>query len=184
MHQSFWYWEKDIAASLVPLLPRCFGNWSVYKDKIQKPPVQTSAPAAARFRRWFGCPPLCQRAGLVLPQLRVPAPPDSLKSSHFSDRTPPLASGTGAPLTRTHSQRALGVWRRGQNSSYIFMGETQIQQNPAGDGTEPSHTRSPKKVNESSQVTRILAPPPHAKRPSRVSPCQKSAIQCPTPKVV
>ena len=30
------------------------------------------------------------------------------------------------------------------------------------------------------QITRILAPPPDAKRPSRVSPCQKSVIRCPS----
>ena len=40
----------------------------------QKPPVRTSVE---RVRRCFGCPLLCQRAGLVLAQLRVPAPHDS-----------------------------------------------------------------------------------------------------------
>ena len=40
-----------------------------------------------------------------------------------------------------------------------------------------------RKVMNRAQNTRILAPPPDGKRPSRVSPCQKSVIRCPTPKV-
>ena len=63
---------------------------------VQKPPVWTSAPAAARFRRWTHCPPLCQRPGLELAQLRVPAPRDPWTPLHSPDKTPPLASGGGA----------------------------------------------------------------------------------------
>ena len=37
---------------------------------------------------------------------------------------------------------------------------------------------------KSAEIARIRASPPNAKRPSRVSPCQKSVIQCPTPQVV
>ena len=50
-------------------------------------------------------------------------------------------------------------------------------------GAEACHARSPTKVYESAQITRLLAPLPDAKRPSRVSPCQRSVIRCPTPKV-
>ena len=44
---------------------------------IQKPPVRISTAAAARFRRWARCLPLCQRAGLDLAQSRVPASRES-----------------------------------------------------------------------------------------------------------
>ena len=41
---------------------------------VQTLPVRTSAQVEARYRRWFRCPPLYQRAGLVLAQLHVSAP--------------------------------------------------------------------------------------------------------------
>ena len=40
-----------------------------------------------------------------------------------------------------------------------------------------------RKSMKSVQITRLPAPPPDAKRTSRVSLCQKSVIRCPTPKV-
>ena len=45
-----------------------------------------------------------------------------------------------------------------------FLDESQMQWSSAGSGT-------------------TLTPPPDAKRPSKVSPCQKSGIRCPTPKM-
>ena len=43
------------------------------------------------------CPPLCQRAGLELAQLPVPAPPRLLTHRHTSsDKDATLASGTGS----------------------------------------------------------------------------------------
>ena len=85
----------------------------------QTQPVRTSVEVEARFRRWFRCPPLCQRGGLKPAQLRVPAPRDSLTLPHFSDKIPALASGSEQrSLTKSHSPRSLGVWRRCQNSSH------------------------------------------------------------------
>ena len=37
---------------------------------------------------------------------------------------------------------------------------------------------------KSAQMTQLLAPLPDATRPSRVSPCRRSVIRCPTPKVL
>ena len=37
---------------------------------------------------------------------------------------------------------------------------------------------------ENAWITRLLAPPPDAKHPSIVSPCQRSVLQCPPPKLV
>ena len=74
------------------------------------PPVRTSAQVVARFRRQFRCPPPCQRAGLVLAQLRVPAPQDSLTLPHSSEKTPPLASGTGSQMSDKDSL-STGAWR-------------------------------------------------------------------------
>ena len=45
-------------------------------DVVQKPPVRTSAQVMARFRRWFRCPPLCQRDGLNLAQPLAPTSRD------------------------------------------------------------------------------------------------------------
>ena len=56
-----------------------------------------------------------------------------------------------------------------------FLDETQMQWTPAGDGTEGCHARSPTEVND-----RLL----EFWRPSRVCPCRKSVIGCPTTKVV
>ena len=47
--------------------------------------------------------------------------------------------------------------------------ETQMQLIPESDGTEASHVRSLTEVN-GHQITRILAPPPDAKRPSKFLP--------------
>ena len=41
----------------------------------------------------------------------------------------------------------------------------------------------PRRSMKVARISRFLAAPPDAKRPWRVSPCQKSVIQCPTPKV-
>ena len=63
------------------------------------------------------------------------------------------------------------------------LDESQMQWLSAETGAEARNARSPTKVSESAQVTRLLAPPPDAKRPSRMSPCQRSVIQCPMAKV-
>ena len=42
----------------------------------------------------------------------------------------------------------------------------------------------PRRSLESAQIARLLAPLPDAKRPSRVRVCQRSAIWCPTPKLI
>ena len=84
---------------------------------VQKTPVRTSAQVMACFRRWFRCPALCQRAGLVLAQQRVPAPRDSLTLPHLQTRH---QLWRGAPehrsLRKTHSRQALAVWKRAQKS--------------------------------------------------------------------
>ena len=65
-----------------------------------------------------------------------------------------------------------------------FLGDTQMQQVPAGDdGTEARHVVSRRSMR-SAQIARSLAPLPDAKRPSRVGYCQKSVIRCPTPQLV
>ena len=65
----------------------------------EKPLVLASAQVMARFRRWFLCPPLCQRAGLVLTQLCVPAPRNVLTLPDSSDETSVLAPDTGAHIS-------------------------------------------------------------------------------------
>ena len=65
-----------------------------------------------------------------------------------------------------------------------FLDESQMQWSSSDTGTEVCHARSRTKVCEKYQITRLLAPPPDAKRPSRVSPCQRSVIRCPTPVAV
>ena len=76
-------------------------------------PMRTSAQ---RKRPWSSlisdCPPLCHRAVLVARATsRVQRPRDSLTLPHSSDKTPALASGTGAQISdhRTHSRRV--AWR-------------------------------------------------------------------------
>ena len=73
-------------------------------------PVRASAPAVARFSRWFRCPPVCQRAGLGLAQLRVPAPRDSLTLPHFSDKTQAWALGTRSQISGKDSL-SMVAWR-------------------------------------------------------------------------
>ena len=53
----------------------------------------------AHFRRWFRCPPLCQRAGLELAQLLVPAPRDTVRSSQLTRRHFSSDSGRGRDIT-------------------------------------------------------------------------------------
>ena len=49
---------------------------------VQERPVLALAQAMARFRRWFRCSPLCERAGLVFAQIRGPFFFDSLTLPH------------------------------------------------------------------------------------------------------
>ena len=42
----------------------------------------------------------------------------------------------------------------------------------------------PRRSLKYAQMARVLAPPPDAKRPSRVTPCRRSVLRCPTPKLV
>ena len=70
-----------------------------------------------------------------------------------------LWSGWIAILSRTSSGRQLAV-----------------VQKPVTHGV-------PRRSMKTDRITRFLGRPPDAKRPSRVSPCQKSVIRCPTPKV-
>ena len=48
---------------------------------------------------------------------------------------------------------------------------------------KPVTHRAPRRSMETARVARSLALPPDAKRPSRVSPCRKSAVRCLTPTV-
>ena len=72
--------------------------------------VWTSAQVEARIRRWFRCPPLCQRAGCQLAQLRVPAPRDSWTLPQVSDKTPASASGNGPSIPDKESLSTI-AWR-------------------------------------------------------------------------
>ena len=65
-----------------------------------------------------------------------------------------------------------------------LLNESQIQWSSAGSGTENRHARSLKNFGKNCPSCSISGPPPNARRPSRVSPCQKSAVRCPTPKLV
>ena len=72
---------------------------------VQTLPVRISAQAEARFRRWFRCPRGTSRAS----------------TSSFFQTRPHLwhRASDHRSLTRTHSRRALGVWKRGQKSSNL-----------------------------------------------------------------
>ena len=79
---------------------------------VQTPPVRTSAQVMTRFRRWFRCPPRCQRAlysrNFACLLLETPGHRHTLQTRrHHWRRAPDHRS-----LTRNHSRRALGVWRR------------------------------------------------------------------------
>ena len=65
-----------------------------------------------------------------------------------------------------------------------FLNETQTQRIQAGDGQKPVTQAVSRRLMNFAQCTRILAPPPNAKRPSKVCSCQRSVIRCPTPKMV
>ena len=91
-------------------------------DDVQKPPVRTSASG-----RWPAVvagpvrPPLSQRAGLGnratsrASSARLFGHGDILQTGHHLQRQPRDTRF----LVRSHSGRALGVWRRGQTSSNL-----------------------------------------------------------------
>ena len=91
---------------------------------VQKPPLPNSAPAMTRFRRWTHCPPLCQRAGLELAQLRVPALRDSRTPLHSLDRTLPFALGTTSWIFSKDSYLS-GAWRLDQEPEVEQLGNSQ-----------------------------------------------------------
>ena len=49
---------------------------------------------------------------------------------------------------------------------------------------EPCHEQVTRRSMKSARIARLLAPPPDAKRPSRVRPCQRSVLRCLAPKLV
>ena len=64
-----------------------------------------------------------------------------------------------------------------------LLDATQIRRSSAGSGTEARHAQSATKVDENCPSGSISGPSPDAKCPSKVSPCQKSAVRLPTPAV-
>ena len=78
---------------------------------VEKQLVLTWTQAVARFRGWFRCPPLCQRAGLELAQPLAAVPREPFRSSISWDQTPRsvshcrlrLASGGGARIRGTRT---------------------------------------------------------------------------------
>ena len=84
------------------------------------------------------------------------------------------SSGSFAPLTFCGLPPGL--------AGSQLLDASQMRWSSAGSGTEARHAKSPTKIDEN-RVARFRAPPPDAKRPSRVIPCQKSAIRCFSPAV-
>ena len=65
-----------------------------------------------------------------------------------------------------------------------LLDSAQMKWPSAGNGTETRHAqRVPRRSAKNVWVARCPTPPPDAKRPSRVRPCQKSSVRCPTPKM-
>ena len=94
--------------------PDCAGSGVV----VQKLLVRTSAQELARSRRWYRGPPL--GSGLALNSRNLSCPlPATLGNRHVCPTKPHC--WRRAPDCRvrakTHSRRALGVWRRSEKSS-------------------------------------------------------------------
>ena len=69
------------------------------------------------------------------------------------------------------------VWATSWLGWIAISDESQMQWSSAG---KPAMREVPRRSMKTVRVARFRAPPPDAKRQSRVSPCPKSAIRCPT----